>query len=130
EGSFSGTKAGTGAFSSTVVNVPKSKMSTGLWYTYNWGVSAGSSDRFAMAFDNCFSLGAPYTDHFPQTALFRPEELWNIDQKLDDGLPGQGKVVAFLWDGCTDAADETDVTSDYLLSDFTPQCVAIMRQQY
>ena len=37
-------------------------------------------------------MGAARTTGTNLTAVMRPEEAWNIDTKLDDGKPNQGKI--------------------------------------
>ncbi|MBA4274332.1 MAG: hypothetical protein C0436_01625 [Alphaproteobacteria bacterium] len=44
------------------------------------------------------------TTNFHVQYLFTPEQLWNIDTKLDDGRPGIGKVIAYRPGVCDTAA--------------------------
>jgi hypothetical protein len=64
------------------------------------------------------TFGGPIgSGHEVRSARLRPEELWNIDVKIDDGRPGSGKVWAYRWQTCTTATDNTQKdTAEYLLT--------------
>lgn len=60
---------------------------------------------------------------------FTPEEAWNIDSKIDDGLPGSGIVLAFKGNGtntnCTNVAGIVppgDAGATYLLTNKMKDC--------
>jgi prepilin-type N-terminal cleavage/methylation domain-containing protein len=96
-------------------NVPASKLSNAVWfigsndYTSHNGYTDGPHT-------NSFSIGGVDVNNITTGAILSPEETWNIDTKIDDGLPQQGSVWAIGWDTCTDAADSTVLTGEYLLS--------------
>jgi prepilin-type N-terminal cleavage/methylation domain-containing protein len=59
-----------------------------------------------------------------QVPFVTPQEAWNLDKKLDDGNPAQGKFqtgLASTYVGCTDSDDE-DVAA-YLLSSTATACM-------
>lgn len=112
----------TGVISSPVVigtNVPPVKLSkvyftarNGFGYTTTGasGVSAGSVNIFAGNYGlnqlslNQVGLSATVAGSFP----LNPSEAWNIDTKMDDGVPSAGRLWAFKGDGtntrCTTTA--------------------------
>lgn len=53
---------------------------------------------------------------------FKPKELFNIDRKIDDGVPGTGKVISFCADICVTNGKTESATYD-LLND-SNACVA------
>ena len=69
--------------------------------------------------------------------IMTPEDAWNVDMKMDDGMPGQGKVVSIrrdadnffdcttMPDGSNPAADEIEAT--YRLSNTDDACALIFR---
>lgn len=132
EGSYSGVtaNAGIGPNLGDSTNSPRSRMTNGLWYVYNWGNVSGNALFFTNQYDNVFAFGAPGGSSWPNTVLLKPEELWNLDTKLDDGKPQSGKIIANPWPTCTTAASATDSAAAYLLSSSTPLCAAIFRQAY
>lgn len=103
------------------VNIPKSRMSNA-----GWGISyvtAGSSFNFAIDYRNHYVFGSQNTgDNVSSAPVIKPEELWNIDKKMDDGRPGRGKVVALFWDDCTDATANTQLDANYLLTETDAVC--------
>ena len=73
-------------------------------------------------------LGKKYTVVGTYGAFLKPEELWNIDTKLDDGKPGVGIVVANNWGSCTDAANASVAasgTANYRVTSSSIACAII-----
>lgn len=58
--------------------------------------------------------------NLPWLALIKPEEAWNIDTKLDDGRPAQGKVTSYCAAACATTTD-TD-TAEYAVTTNSAQC--------
>jgi hypothetical protein len=77
-----------------------------------------------------------YTDG----VILKPEEAWNIDTKIDDGLPGAGKVIAVSRTGwyCVGGNTATRTTSTnfnvipgaYNLSTSSVQCSLAFAKQF
>ena len=69
----------------------------------------------------------------PGATLFKNEELWNIDVKLDDGKPAAGKILvrpASVLADCTDTSSNTNLNANYLLSGTTPACNPLFIRAY
>lgn len=106
-------------------NAPRSKYNSGGWMILT--IDNGSTERYEMNYLNAFVLGAQSTGSMTTGPLLPPEEAWNIDTKFDDGLPGQGNVVTWYWDTCTDAANNTDYDSVYALTVTSAECALSFR---
>lgn len=128
EGSYSGFAGAGGIGESTAgTNVPKAKMSNAGWGTQTSANYAGDTAAYAYDYGNALFFGAAVPTGSYQGAVLRPEEAWNIDTKLDDGKPAQGRVVARFWNNLCAAADDgthanNDLVASYKLTDATPQC--------
>ncbi|MAR55808.1 MAG: hypothetical protein CMM93_01360 [Rickettsiales bacterium] len=92
EGTYSGLDTGSGSYT-IGTNAPRSRINNAGWkalymigngshyVNYNWGsVSEG----------NVLFLGSGAWVQDP--TILTPEEAWNIDTKMDDGQPDQGKI--------------------------------------
>ncbi len=130
EGSYSGITQGSTATSSTSANSPAGKISSTLWFTYNWGApQSGNAAWFDGIYGNRLSIGGTNLNGEPANGIFRPEEVWNIDTKMDDGKPGLGKVMT-QWPTCTGATSSSVTDADYALTTTTPSCFIIFRNSF
>ena len=115
EGTYNG-KSGAGSHDHNPgVNTPTSKFTNAFWGTYY--------NATAWGFE--FDLGAKRTNNGPVDPAFRSEEAWNLDTKLDDGKPRQGKIyVRSDATNCylPNVGNVTDPTAEYLLSDSGINC--------
>lgn len=132
EGTYTGTLAVTVAWSTTPgVNVPRSKLSNSGWVGLTWpATSAPNAYNFTTNYGNSFTFGATVADDYQNGAVLKPEEAWNIDSKLDDGLPGRGKVLAQRYTTCTNAASQSDLAATYLLATTTVVCSLTFPQAF
>ncbi len=123
EGTYSGVEGASG-ISIIGTNIPASRLSGAGWAVYNLADYSGSSYTFVGSYDNTLVLGKPIaTDHQLRGTVLKPEELWNVDIKLDDGRPGIGKVRAYIWNGCTTAtASNQQLTAEYNLTNSSIAC--------
>ena len=135
----------TGALSSTATdnanvtpnNHPLSKYPKGMWTTRAYNVSAGNGQLPDGNYNvNHFEYGAYNVSHannWPSLReLLTPEDTWNVDVKLDDGMPLTGKVIGRSPNGwnngsgtlntCTLAQNSTDINANYALTVTTRQC--------
>jgi prepilin-type N-terminal cleavage/methylation domain-containing protein len=121
--------------------VPKSKIANSYFHARNGNnyggvgtgtVSAGDGGTYNADFGiNMFRFRSSTWDtNASNTAALRPDEAWDIDKKVDDGLPGSGIVIAQKGNGttvfCTSAAGvapPSDVNSTYRLDINARDCV-------
>lgn len=121
EGSYTGTRDGSTATSATTRNSPASKLG-GIWYVSNYGTQSGgtvASVVFDGNYGNSMEMAKAVANDIPYTPIVKPEDLWNLDSKIDDGKPATGKLVVRCQSGlagCTNAAGATSYTADYLLT--------------
>ena len=85
EGSYSGITQGSTVYSCTTANSPAGKISASLWFVGAFGNISGNGSLFDGSYGNVLEFGGIYANDQPLTNIFKPEEMWNIDTKLDDG---------------------------------------------
>lgn len=106
EGSYTGTYD-TGYLAGT--NAPRTKLAgSGCWFANSMGQFVGNTIQFA---GNWGSYFGNYCNGHHMSA----EEAWNIDTKMDDGRPSQGRVYGFKGDAtdtCTNRANLAAATAD------------------
>lgn len=133
EGSYTGI-AGTGSAAHCIIGVG---CAAGKILNSGWGISnddcLGNTERYAICMGNYFSYGGQHATGSPIMPILRPEEAWNIDTKMDDGKPAQGRVIARYWNNLCAVADDgssaaNDLNASYKLSDKTLQCALNFRQ--
>jgi prepilin-type N-terminal cleavage/methylation domain-containing protein len=140
-GTFSG-RAGVSSWNESFgnVNVPVSKMNQGLWYIQDWEERSGAIQEFDGFYGNTFSLGAFDSGGYPDENLMTPEDMWNIDKKMDDGAPARGNIVAGDRRSCALNADGSALTNSaahaaaldaiYALQDDAIECVLMFRNVF
>jgi prepilin-type N-terminal cleavage/methylation domain-containing protein len=135
EGSFSG-YVGSGSTIHCVVGTdcPAGKAAGTGWGTY-YKDNTGSGAAYAMQFDNYFVYGGKYDTSLPVGATLSPKEAWTIDNKVDDGLPASGIVIARYWnDACASADDGSsamdDLVASYRMTDPSKQCALNFIRQF
>lgn len=105
------------------VNGPRSRLANAGWSINNRANYAGDTAAYAFDYGNEFIFGATSAGQATYQPVFKPEEAWNIDTKLDDGMPGTGRVIARFWNNlCSNASSNSDYTGTYRLTDSTMQC--------
>ena len=130
EGSYSGASGDGGAGLQDAVigtNVPAGKISSSGWtMLYVGTVASGDTDYFAGNYGNAFIYGTKLTDDVTGGAVIKPEEAWNVDTKIDDGKPEQGKIRGYENLSAADAtACSNTATSDYSLTNEAIECALI-----
>ncbi len=142
EGTFTGV-TGTSLYSSASFNqnanppnTPLSRYRPGLWSLQNlgsdiWPVS--STSYFEGVYNNVLYFGQSSSG---AGAVLTPTEAWNVDKKIDDGMPGTGRMVIPETDGnpttgCSDTSPsgsaEISLTSQYLLGNTSVACRLIFK---
>lgn len=106
---------------------------TGLNSTF-WGPttlvsSSASTSYFDGTYGNLLQLGGYRTMTASNyTPKITPQDMWNIDTKLDDGKPASGKWRTRLVANsvaCTDAANSADLDADYDFDDAAKLCTGM-----
>jgi len=124
EGSYSGVAGSGGAYEHVIgVNCPESKIK-GAGFGIQWvGIrTATDSNWFAGNYGHMMIAGAFEAANWPGNPGFTPAEVFAIDTKFDDGLPGYGNIVNFKssYPGCVSSTDPT--TATYNASSTGNQC--------
>ncbi|MEJ7927040.1 prepilin-type N-terminal cleavage/methylation domain-containing protein [Sphingobium sp. AN641] len=122
EGSFTGASASSTSYSiSPGVNSPQSKIGT-INLSY-----ANVASNLAHYFPNTKTSNVLNFNNpgGAATKLLKPEEIWNLDTKLDDGKPASGKVFGLLstssWGaGCT--TTDSMSTAEYAVATSSKTC--------
>lgn len=132
EGSYSGT--GTAFNVATDMNSPRSRLGNGLWYTITYSSQvSGNADLLDGSYGSILTAGAAQSGTIPYGPTMKPEELWNIDTKMDDGRPGTGKVGFYGYGtvaSCSTAANSATANPDYRLDSSAIACAPLWRNAY
>jgi len=129
-GTYSGVQGSDSNDTLPGVNAPESKLSGSGWHAAYLGTSSGVGAFTVVDYGNALYFGAKQLAQPTYDPALKPEELWNLDTKIDDGKPGKGKVIAFRIDECTDAADGTDIDADYALTNDAIECAIFFRDVF
>lgn len=133
EGRFSGKAAGGGATNTDLgVNSPESGVSNAGWYFAHFGTVSGHAQYFDGEYDLSLTIGEQNGNFGFESPAFAPKEAWNIDSKIDDGMPATGMVGPRMRAGCTDATsaigDSDKFDAEYLLSDSSTLCALMFKK--
>lgn len=83
------------AYTNPGLNVPRSKINNSGWTALSIGtIDSTSTTYFDGEYGNALTFGTVYPGGATRAPALKPEEAWNIDTKLDDGLPALGKVTS------------------------------------
>lgn len=131
-GLIEGTYSGTSSDGSNIdngsdrTNSPISRFTDGMW-AVSYSATAPDADHFNLNYGNKLQIGAYYDATSPPiNKIFTPQELWNLDTKMDDGRPATGTMVIFRYYDCAIAANANDSAATYNLS-ATLRCNPIFR---
>ena len=131
EGTYTGQPVAGGTYHSQgAVNVPRARMSNAIWYANSRAASTGSTVEFVMEYGNFLQIGAYQANMSPNTSLLKTEEAWNIDTKLDDGMPGRGTVIAADRSLCANATSDVDYAATYILDQSDIRCRLMFRNAF
>lgn len=83
----------------------------------------GSGSRFDYGYGSySYVVGLPRANAWNQDNFLTPEEVWNIDTKLDDGAAGRGIVLSSVSNACVNTTDGTDFDASYNLQNESKDC--------
>ncbi len=97
EGTYSGLAGAAGTYNHVIgTNTPASKLSSSGWSCTWVGNLTGQISYFDGSYGNPLQFGSnsPTADDWVNDPTLRAQEAWNIDTKMDDGLPQSGSVRA------------------------------------
>ena len=115
EGNYAGTITNSITTSVLGIDIPASKLANAGWTFVDFSQLASVNDELGYT-DlpntrlNMLFIGGvrPLSaNRWANLTVLRPEEAWNIDTKIDDGMPGKGKIRGGRHTTCT-----TGSTSD------------------
>ncbi len=130
EGAYSGVPAAGGERGATIgVNSLAGKISnSGISIESVGDLPTGDTWRWPGSYSNMLYVGGvSSTAHPLESPIFRPEETWNIDMKMDDGNPATGMVRSHrqvgVWVNCT--TTNVASTTAYNLTDSSMACALL-----
>jgi prepilin-type N-terminal cleavage/methylation domain-containing protein len=133
-GTFDGITHGSNTVSATTANSPIGKLGGSMWFVYYWGSPNSNAQFFDGVYNNSYEVGGFVANSDPFISLFKPEELWNMDSKMDDGRPATGKFVVRATTGalssCTDTSTTSNLAANYLLNSATLACIPSFRTAF
>lgn len=114
------------------INCPASKLSNAIWGSTYFSNSSGSNvGRFAYDYRSSLVFGMDDDNARADGRILTPQEAWNIDNKIDDGKPGTGKMhEIYVLLGCTTATANTELNADYNVSNTAVTCSPVFYQPY
>lgn len=109
-------------------NCPSGALSGSCWEMVFIGAREADPILFDGIYDHVLFFGRSSAAGVPDAAILTPEDMWSLDKKIDDGKPAKGSlVVNGSYTNCVDAADPTELDSDYRVDNDTVACNAIFR---
>lgn len=136
EGQYNGITQGSTTYSSTAANSPRGKIPNTLWMAVNYGSAiSGNANYFNADYGNHFEYGGMAPNTGPNGGVMGPDELWNIDTKIDDGKPAMGRLMVLAPLGLsscttTTANNPATVAADYLLIATGKICAAVFSRAF
>lgn len=128
EGNYTGMTGSLGTRNSVPgQNSPPVRIANASWIY--WYMAPSGGGYYTLPPSNYLSLGnGPGYGSSNLNEAFTPEEAWNIDSKMDDGIPGSGRLMAYGWGSpCTLATSGTDYSAAYKLTTTAPACALMFR---
>jgi prepilin-type N-terminal cleavage/methylation domain-containing protein len=142
EGSYTGMAGSSAPGKHDVgINAPEGRLNNSGWGVTHWNDTTGDASLFDGRYGNNLIVGMVNEAGTarPNAPLLRPHEAWNIDDKIDDGSPARGKMVARSRQGCAEyndvaltasAADAAQLDANYILDEPDITCAIVMRNLF
>ena len=111
KGNYSGTWSGGAAHHVGGVNCPEPAANKSLAYSVFYS-SINNPGFYNMAGHTFITLGQETAGWEPNDPAFSSQEMYMIDQKMDDGKPYQGKIISVFGTTSDPLTAEYDTTSD------------------
>lgn len=129
EGSYTGVQTSSASVRSYAsgINAPSTKISNSVVSIGSYGNrTSGDPYWWQGNYDNQLIMSLAADSNGYGVAMLRPDDMWNIDMKLDDGRPAQGKIRSYrknFHTSCT--TTNVEATSEYDLTGSTIACSLI-----
>ncbi|MBN8544430.1 MAG: prepilin-type N-terminal cleavage/methylation domain-containing protein [Alphaproteobacteria bacterium] len=137
EGTYSGLSGGAASGHVVATNAPKSKFGQSYWSVGTYSSLSGHASIFdRTGTGQLFQFGGLHASAGNRVTVFKPEEAWNIDSKMDDGRPAVGKFRVrtnedtYVISDCTTAATTADLNANYALSRTDVTCTALLMDPF
>lgn len=111
-------------------NMPASKFPNAGWDTRYYDTGSGDGTYFAGIAGNLLFFVGDDNNGNPATAIMTTEDAWNVDTKMDDGMPGTGKLFGMPRNNCTTASSASDFTGAYKLNTTGTLCALYWKNQF
>jgi type II secretory pathway pseudopilin PulG len=118
-------------------NIPAGKITGSGWYVgFDASAVLGTGRMFDIAPPGNFMLFAGATTSATIGAsILTPTEAYNIDRKIDDGIPGQGDVIGFGWNNTcstptSGGAASNNYATQYQSTVETQQCALVFLNRF
>lgn len=103
-------------------NIPGSRIAGAGWAFGYKSTTSGDTNRYNQGLNNYLSFGMPSTAapsvDLTEGAAISPTDAWQIDKKIDNGMPGTGRIVTLKPAALTNCADSAaDATALYNYDD-------------
>ncbi len=123
-GSFTGvTGGGSSAHSIIGTNVPGSRVQNAGWSFWYKASTSADTNQYDQDLSNFLAFGAAITNGLTQAAALTPTDAWQVDTKVDNGLPGTGRVVSLKPASLANCATSaTDASAEYNRTNTSVTC--------
>lgn len=129
KGKFNGI-VGTGGKAESLIgrNVPASRVEEAGWSMVHHDYTFAAPDWFPTYYLHHFHFGGEKAGDITDTPVLTPSEAKDVDNKIDDGKPGQGIVLTYTSDfqpACVTTA--VPATAVYAVSNTDPTCTLLLK---
>ena len=127
EGTYTGVHGPNGAAHAVIsTNVPPARAGQAGFAVSYTGSFTGSSTVYDGDYGHTFVIGRPTSNAGTNTPFLKPEEMWNLDIKLDDGRPAHGRARPYKASYHPNCATDDTPNADYALSETGLNCIIIV----
>ena len=127
EGSYIGVGANSITdYSQPGTNGPRGRLEgVGYFAVHEGSAYVGDTYRFDGEYKNHFRIGKDDGSGWNNNAFIKPEELWNVDTKMDDGRPALGNLRSWKTAYLPNCVTNDTSAADYALTQPGKNCAAI-----